>query len=487
MRLNRAAAVLMAAFVIACGRTGGVEASPGPAPETTQPYELAQASDRRLPQNRGEMQLSLAPVVAGATPAVVNVYAQRIVRQRRSLLDDFMRGMPPGALGGMSQKRIEQSLGSGVVVRSDGVIVTNNHVVDGADGVKIVLADRREFDASVLLADPRTDLAVLKIDTKGERLPALAFADTRRAQVGDLVIAIGNPFGLNQTVTSGIISALARTEVGINDFSFFIQTDAAINRGNSGGALVDMRGDLVGVNTAIFSEAGGSNGIGFAIPAEMVRRVVESAQSGGQQVVRAWLGVQGDTVTQDLAQSVGLDRPRGVLVKEIYPGSPGDKAGLRRGDVLLSVNGVEVFDEQGVRYQAATVRPGVQIPLEIMRGTAKRQVSARAEAPPKTALEPRELSGPHPLDGVRVINLSPGVAEEKGLSPFNQGVLIEAMDRRGGAARAGFQPGDIVRSVNGETVVSTAALARTLSARPSAWRIIAVRGSETVELRFNAR
>jgi Do/DeqQ family serine protease len=485
MSCEKAAAIVLATLVIACGQPAKSEAKPGLT--TAQPTELAQASERRLPKGKVEMQLSLAPVVAQASPAVVNVYATRIVRQRRSMWDDLTRGMPPGAYGGMSRERIEQSLGSGVLVRPDGLIVTNNHVVDGADGVKVVMADRREFDARVLLADPRTDLAVLKIDATGERMPFLNFADTRQAQVGDLVIAIGNPFGLQQTVTSGIISAMARTDVGINDFSFFVQTDAAINSGNSGGALVDMRGDLIGVNTAIYSKTGDSAGVGFAIPAEMVRRVVESAQTGRQEVVRAWLGVRGESVTQELAKSIGLERPRGVLVQDVFPDGPGGRAGLRRGDVILSVNGVDVFDDQGLRYQAATIRPGAQIPMEIMRGAQRQQISARAEAPPKTAPDPRDIAGPHPLDGIRVINLSPGVAEERGLSPFMTGVFIEAMDRRGIAARAGFQPGDVIRGVNGQTIRNTAELSRALNARTKGWRIAAERGGQPFEISANAR
>jgi Do/DeqQ family serine protease len=447
--------------------------------------QLAQAPpvERRVPSSRVEAQLSLAPVVRQVSPAVVNVYAQRIVRQRRSLLEDLMNGLPPGALGGMTRERLQQSLGSGVIVRNDGVIVTNNHVVEGADALKVVLSDRREFEAKVIVADPKTDLAVLRIQPGSERLPALAFADTRQTQVGDLVIAIGNPFGLQQTVTSGIVSALARTEVGINDFSFFIQTDAAINRGNSGGALVDMNGALVGINTAIFSESGGSNGIGFAIPAEMVKRVVESALSSGA-VVRPWLGVAGQPVTQEVARSLGLDRPRGVLVTDVWSGGPADRAGVQRGDVILSVGGVDVFDEQGVRYQAATQRPGATAPVRIVRGQAQRTVNARLEAPPRTpAPDPRDISGENPMSGVRVITLSPAVAEEAGLSPFAAGVFIQAIDARGVAARAGFRPGDIIRSVNGQRVRSSAELQRALAGQ-ARWAIEVQRGEEIGTLTF---
>jgi len=369
-----------------------------------------------------------------------------------------------------------------VIVRPDGIIVTNNHVVEGAQQLKVVLSDRREFDAKVIVADSHTDLAVLRINVGGERLPALAFADTRKAQVGDLVLAIGNPFGLQQTVTSGIISALARTDVGINDFSFFIQTDAAINKGNSGGALVDANGDLVGVNTAIFSESGGSVGIGFAIPSEMVRRVVESAVTSGT-IVRPWLGVRGQPVTQDLARSLGLDKPRGVIVADTFANGPAARAGIRNGDVILQVNGAEVFDEQGVRFQTATQRPGADIAVVILRGKQRQTVTARAEAPPRTpAPDPRDISGRNPLGGTRVVTLSPAVAEEVGLDPFSSGVFVQAMDQQGPAAQLGLQPGDIIREINGQAVRSTADLDRLLRSSQSAWKIVVERGGQRAEL-----
>ncbi len=471
-------AFALALGLIACSPTASDAQNPPP------PLVIAQAPavDRRAPASRAEMQMSLAPVVRQVSPAVVNVYAQRTVRQRRSILEDMMRGLPPGAFGGMTRERIEQSLGSGVMVRADGVIVTNNHVVDGADALKVVLSDRREFEARVLVADARTDLAVLKITAPAEQLPFLPFADTRQAQVGDFVIAIGNPFGLQQTVTSGIISALARTEVGINDFSFFIQTDAAINRGNSGGALVDMNGALVGVNTAIFSESGGSNGIGFAIPSEMVRRVVESALSGGQ-VVRPWLGVSAQPVTSQLARSLGLDRPRGVLVDDVWQGGPAQRAGVQRGDVILAVNGVDVNDDQALRYQAATQRPGASVPLRIVRGANQQTVTARVDAPPRTPNpDPRAISGSNPLDGTRVVSLSPASADEAGLSPFTSGVFIDQLDRRGAAARLGFQPGDVIREVNGQSVRTSAELQRAMANGP--WTITLQRNGKPIQVQF---
>jgi Do/DeqQ family serine protease len=460
-----------------------IEAAAGAAGNADFGLTQAQPGDRVVPRDRVDMQLSLAPVVQKASPAVVNVYALRISRRRPSLFDEMMRGRG-GDMGGMPRQRIEQSLGSGVIVRGDGIVVTNNHVIDGADALKVVLSDRREFDAKLVLADPRTDLAVLRIEGLNGRVPALAFADTRSLQVGDLVIAIGNPFGLNQSVTSGIVSALARTEVGINDFNFFIQTDAAINRGNSGGALVDMRGDLVGINTAIFSEGGGSNGIGFAIPSEMVRRVVEGALADGR-VVRPWLGVRAQPVTQEIARSLGMDRPTGVIIAGLTPDSPGARAGLRVGDVLLKIGGVDIVDEGGVRYQTGIQRPGANFPILVARQGRQVTLTARAEAPPRTpAPEPRDIVGQNPLSGVRVVNLSPGLAEELGVDPTLSGVMIQAIDQRGVAFRLGFQPGDIIRSINGQAVRTTADLTALTQSRAQRWRMTVERGGQTVQVDF---
>ncbi len=438
--------------------------------------QLVQAEPlvRAAPSSRGEVQLSFAPVVTRASPAVVNVYAQRVTRAMSR--DPFF--------GRFSAPRVEQSLGSGVIVRNDGIIVTNNHVIEGAQSLKVVMADRTEYDAELLLADPRVDLAVLRINTGGAQFPTLPFADTQNnLQVGDLVLAIGNPYGLEQTVTSGIISALARTDVGISDYAFFIQTDAAINRGNSGGALVDMSGSLVGINSAIFSESGGSSGIGFAIPSEMVRRVVESAVSGGTSVVRPWLGARMQNMTQELARSMGLPRPEGVLVTELYPRAAGERAGLRNGDVILSVAGSSVRDDAAVRYQFATQRPGSRVPLTVLRDGRQVALTANAEAPPGGAPEARELAGRHPLAGARVVTLTPATAEASGLDPFADGVFIQALDRRGVAARIGFRPGDIIDEINGQPIRDAAQLDRAMTQGRS-WVIGVERNGQRATIRF---
>ena len=316
----------------------------------------------KVPRSMSEVQLTFAPVVRRVTPAVVNVYAKSVVREEvNPFFNDpfFQRFFGRPGMG----EQVRKSLGSGVVVRADGMILTNNHVIAGAQDIVVALSDKREFKAKVVLADPRTDLAVLKIDTKGERLATVEFGNSDRVQVGDLVLAVGDPFGVGQTVTMGIVSALARTDVGASNYQFFIQTDAAINPGNSGGALVDANGRLVGINTAIYSQSGGNIGIGFAIPANLARRVAEGAMSGGIKL--AWAGVDGQAVTGDIAASLGLKRPSGVLVKDVYPGGPA--ADLKTGDVILSLDGAEVDDMQSLNYRIATRRPGDRVALRIFR------------------------------------------------------------------------------------------------------------------------
>lgn len=439
----------------------------------------AHAQTREAPTSPAIVKLSLAPVVEKASPAVVNVYAQR-TEQNPMAADPFFRLF--GERSGIPKERVLQSLGSGVLVRPDGVVVTNNHVVAGADRLKVVLGDRREFDAKLLLADPKTDLAVLKLDgLKEERLPTLAFSSAKDTQVGDFVIAIGNPFGLNQTVTSGIVSALARTGVGINDLSFFVQTDAPINRGNSGGALIDLSGNLVGINSAIVSEGGGSNGIGFAIPAALVRRVVENALSDGR-VVRPWIGARAQAVTFDLARSLGLERPQGVILTELHPDSPLAKAGLKKGDVVLKINDEPIFDEQGLRFQAATLAAGDRFQLAYLRNEMRAVATVRAEPPPnKPEPDFREINGVNPLSGSKVANLSPALAEDLGLDALQSGVVVTSLDPQGLSARRGIEVGDLVLSVNGAPVRTTAELVRSVASDARLWNIAIVRGGRKIE------
>ncbi len=444
----------------------------------------ADAQLRRAPVSSEEVRLSFAPVVRDTAPAVVNVYAERMVRSRATIFDDpLFREFFGGDAFGMPRERVSQSLGSGVLVSEDGVIVTNNHVVEGAQELRVVLTDRREFDAELLLADPRTDLAVLKIDAGREALPVLPFDRRGDVDVGDLVLAIGNPFGVGQTVTSGIVSALGRSEVGVSDYSFFIQTDAAINPGNSGGALVDLDGELIGINTAIFSRSGGSNGIGFAIPVDLVRRVVESAVTDGR-IVRPWFGARGQAVTADIARSLGLSRPAGVLVSDVYPGSPAARAGVEVGDVVLSVDDQPVNDDQSIRFRLATRKVGETAALEVWRDGRTRNARLNAAAPPETpARDTRELSGANPLAGAQVANMSPAFNEEFGLDTFATGVVILDVERGGAADYYGFRPGDIVEAINARPVSTSRDLESVIQQEEGRrqWAILLVRDGRRIQ------
>ncbi len=441
------------------------------------PLFTARAQPERLPASQAEIDLSFAPLVRRASPAVVNVYTRKVVQEFSS---PFARDPVFREFFGMPRENVQNSLGSGVIVGEEGVIVTNNHVIDGADELKVVLSDRREYAAELVLADERTDLAVLKIDTGGEPLPVLEFADTRDLEVGDLVLAIGNPFGVGQTVTSGIISATARTDVGVSDYAFFLQTDAAVNPGNSGGALVNTAGELVGVNTAIFSRSGGSNGIGFAIPAEMVRRVVDAAINEGM-IVRPWLGLKGQSVSYDIARTQGLERPVGVIVTEVYEDGPADQAGLRRGDLIVSIDGREVFDERGLKFLAATRSPGERARLEVLRSGKSRSLRIKLAPPPGATEADRQLlQGRHPFSGAEVAELSPRLAEEIGRDPFDTGVLVTRI-LRGAYARRILRPGDIIVTVNGERTDTMEALSAVLSAGGDIWRIELERNGRRVQ------
>lgn len=412
--------------------------------------------EREVPQSQLQVQLSYAPLVSQSAPAVVNIYTKKVVRSRRSALFDdplFKRFFGDSFSFGMPQERVQGSLGSGVIVRPNGVIVTNNHVIEGADEIQVVLNDRREFDAEIVLADPRTDLAILKIDVGDEPLASLRLADSDNVLVGDIVLAIGNPFGVGQTVTGGIVSATARTQQGISDFGFFIQTDAAVNPGNSGGALVGMTGELLGINTAIYSRTGASNGIGFAVPANMVKSVLRAALNEGQ-LIRPWLGVRGQSVTGDLAAGLGLDRPGGVLIDDIYPGSPAALAELNVGDVIMAIDGKEVIDEPGLNFRIATMENGADVPLAVLSEGFIQERTVTLSLPPE---DPErnitKLDGRHPFQGVTFGNLSPRFNEELQIDPFAQGVVVLRVDARTPAARYQLLvPGDVLLAVNGNTV-----------------------------------
>jgi Do/DeqQ family serine protease len=446
----------------------------------------AMAQERRVPVSPNEVRLSYAPIVQRVVPAVVNVYAGHMVANRNPLLDDpiFRRFFGvPGAPGGGEQ--MQRSLGSGVLVDAAGMVVTNNHVIEGATEVKVSLSDKREFEAEVVLKDTRSDLAVLRLKAPGERFPAIEFADSDALLVGDVVLAIGNPFAVGQTVTHGIVSAVARTQVGISDYQFFIQTDAAINPGNSGGALVDMSGKLVGINTAIFSRSGGSQGIGFAIPANMVRVVVASARNGGTAVKRPWLGAKLQAVTPEIAEGLNLKRPTGALIANVTPQGPAARAGLQPGDLIVAVDGQAVDDPGAFDYRFATKALGGGAKLAIVRDGRERTVTIALETAPETPRDELVLQGRSPFQGAKVSNISPALAEELRIDTASDGVIILDIANGSAAQSLGFQPGDIVLAVNDRRITKTRELESATAKPSSLWRITIRRGGQnlSVELR----
>jgi Do/DeqQ family serine protease len=399
--------------------------------------------------------------VKKVSPAVVNIYTKRVVTKRVSpfmsdpLFQQFFGGM---GMQGLSRQQVESSLGSGVIVDAAGVIVTNSHVVDNAQEIVVVLNDGREFDATVSLTDKRSDLAILRIDAKDEELPFAPLKQSENLEVGDIVIAIGNPFGVGQTVTSGIVSALARSSLDINDFNFFIQTDAAINPGNSGGPLVDIDGGVIGINTAIYSRTGGSLGIGFAVPSEMVATVI-AAEKGGdhsaKSIVRTWMGISGQTVTADIAKSLGMSRPAGVLINRIHASSPLAKDGMKVGDVVTAINGRAIRDPAEMKFRLATIPLGDDVKLDILRKGKPLSFTVKAIAPPDVpARDEFTVKGNHILSGVTVANINPAVAVELNLHNEIDGVIVIDVSSGGRVSRI-LRPGDIIVSINDEAILSS--------------------------------
>jgi Do/DeqQ family serine protease len=439
------------------------------------------AQDRRVPSSPAELKLSYAPIVQRVQPAVVNVYAAKVVQNRNPLLDDpiFRRffGVP-----GQQPEQMQRSLGSGVIVDPSGLVVTNVHVIEGADQVKVSLSDKREFEAEILLKDSRTDLAVLRLKDAKEKFPTLDFTNSDELMVGDVVLAIGNPFGVGQTVTHGIISALARTQVGITDYQFFIQTDAAINPGNSGGALVDMNGKLAGINTAIYSRSGGSQGIGFAIPANMVRVVVASAKSGGKAVKRPWLGARLQAVTPDIAESLGLRSPTGALVASVVPNGPAAKAGLKSSDLIIAIDGQAVDDLNAFDYRLATHPLGGTAQLDVQRAGKPIKLTVQLETAPDTGRNEIVITARSPFQGAKVSTITPAVADELGLDADTEGVVITEIGDDTTAAGVGFQKGDIVLSVNNQKIGKTADLEKVAGTSSRLWRITLVRGGQQINV-----
>ena len=402
----------------------------------------------------GRLSDAFAEVAEAARPAVVNISTTSTVTVEDNPFgnmfnDPFSRHFFGDQFGNPGQKRKYKSsaLGSGVIVSDDGYILTNNHVVKGADEIKVILYDKREFKGKVVGTDPRTDLAVVKIDARN--LPTLSLGDSGNLKTGDLVLAIGNPFGLNQTITMGIVSALGRSNIGLADYEDFIQTDAAINPGNSGGALVNTSGKLVGTNTAIYSTSGGYMGIGFAIPSDMAKAVMDNIIKHGK-VIRGWLGVSIQDLTPDLAKSLDIKETAGALVSGVEKDSPADKAGLKRGDLITGIDTKEVDDSTGLRNMIASTAPGTKIDVKIIRdGKMQTETVVLGEYKEHAVVKKTEYD--NALKGISVQDLTPGLRDKLGLPENVKGVVVTGVSPELAGQRL-LQPNDVIEEVNRTTI-----------------------------------
>lgn len=412
----------------------------------------------RVPSQIIETSKAFSEIVSSVSPAVVNISTTKVVKRDAPpfMEDPFFDFFNPFREFGLPKKWKEQSLGSGVIVSADGYIVTNNHVVEQADEIRVILFDKRSFRGKVVGADPKTDIAIVKIAAKD--LPTAQWGDSDKLQVGEFVLAIGNPFGLSHTVTMGIISAVGRANVGIADYEDFIQTDAAINPGNSGGPLVNIKGELIGINTAIFSKSGGYQGIGFAVPSNMVRLVMDQLVKQGK-VTRGWLGVTIQELTPEISQKFGLKNSKGALVGDIAKGSPAEKAGMMRGDIILKFNGKEVKDVGSLRNMVAQSKVGTQVSIKILRGGREYNLNALIVELPK------EIAGAMPepspeeaqreaLAGLTVMELTREIARQLGLSRDERGVVVVRVEPGSAAEESGLKKGDVVQEIDKKRVTN---------------------------------
>ena len=444
---------------------------------------IAAAAQSTVPTSQAQISLSFAPLVRDAAPAVVNIYAKRIVETRVSPFasDPFFKNFF-GDLG-PARPRVQNSLGSGVILSRDGFMVSNYHVVGGASDIRVVLKDRREFSAEVLLGDKASDLAILRLKD-AEDLPFLPLRNSNTVEVGELTLAIGNPFGVGQTVSSGIISGLARSgAVTGNERGYFIQTDAPINPGNSGGALIGMDGALIGVNTAIVTRSGGSNGIGFAIPAALVDQFVTQARAGETRFRRPWAGMGGQTVDADLASSLGLERAGGMAITQVQEGSPFAAVGLGVGDVIVAAGGREVNSPSEMLYYMTVAGIGAEIDVRAIREGRVTEYTVAMIGPPD--LPPREdvtLGERDVLQGMKVANVNPAVLSEYQLPILPEGVVV--LETGTIAPRVGVQRGDILREIDGRKITAPPDVLQALSTARRSVSLVVERGGQLVLLRF---
>jgi serine protease Do len=440
---------------------------------------LKVADDSSPAATRVSFAEGFAAIVQPNLPAVVNISTSKMVKnpqmQNPFENDPFFQQFFGHQFGGQQapeqqqpQQQREMSLGSGVIVSPDGYILTNNHVIDGATDIKVSLKDKREFKAQLIGADPKSDLAVLKIPATD--LSAITFGDSAKTQVGDFVLAIGDPFGVGETVTMGIVSATGRNSLDIEEGGYedFIQTDAAINPGNSGGALINVRGELVGINTAILTgnEGGGNEGVGFAIPVDMARGIMQQILKNGK-VTRGYLGIMIQEVTPDVAKAFGLPSSEGALVGDVKSGGPASKAGMQRGDVILTLNGQPVEDSRSLRLHIASMAPGQTVQLGIQRNQTKLSLSVTlAELPetPEAAAAPGTESAPSAVAGVDVDTLTSDIAGQLGLPAETHGVVVTQVDPSSAAAETGLQRGDVIQEVNRTPVASVDQYTRAVKA-----------------------
>lgn len=444
---------------------------------------LPMSAETKIPSSLTEIQLGFAPLVKQAAPAVVNIYAKRVVAQRVSpFANDPFFGNLFGELE-QTRPRVQNSLGSGVILSDDGIVVSNHHVVEQATDIRVVLNDRREYTAEVMLADDEADLAILKLKD-AEGMPYLPFRDSDTVEVGELVLAIGNPFGVGQTVTSGIVSGLARSGTAARSGrGYFIQTDAAINPGNSGGALIDVNGELVGVNTSILTRSGGSNGIGFAIPSALVRAFVAQAREGNSKFEKPWAGMNGQPVDADIAEGLGLRAPGGIVISDLHAVSPFLEAGFQPGDVILAVGGQPVNTAAEMVFRMAVVGLGSNATVARFREGTIDDINVRLmKAPDAPARDTTETGRRSTVPGLVISNINPAVLAQYGLPLSTQGVVIATPGDVG--ARMGLRPGDVLQKINRDDIMTVSDVQDALTIRSGSLVLQVQRGNQRLVMRF---